>query len=41
MRPSIVVNAKDAAKLLRVYALNEMEKRYDLFAKRGEEPTGV
>ncbi|AEE13811.1 cell division protein FtsK/SpoIIIE [Thermodesulfobium narugense DSM 14796] len=35
LRTPIIVNAKDAAKLLKVYALNEMEKRYDLFAKRG------
>jgi S-DNA-T family DNA segregation ATPase FtsK/SpoIIIE len=35
LRTPIIVNAKDAAKLLKVYALNEMEKRYDLFAKKG------
>jgi len=34
LRTPIIVNAKDAAKLLKVYALNEMEKRYDLFARR-------
>lgn len=35
LRTPIIVKAKDAAKLLKVYALNEMEKRYDLFAKKG------